>query len=147
MPNGGYFDFVVKGGFYVLDRRLSLSQLNDTSWRLLTLLNSAVAVIYLFSQLTNVVLTLKTIARWNTVFANIAIGIGLLPILISLGAHLFFVTPYGEWGYIKDGFKWKVYEYNEEPAIKTCVWRSEKCDHCYREGERVKWVLVDEFVE
>lgn len=147
MPNGGYFDFVVKDGFYVLDRRLSLSQLNDASWKLLALLNSVVAVIYLFSQLANVVLTVKTIVRWKTDSANIAIGVGLLPIMISLGAHLFFVTPNGESGFIKDGFKWKVYEYNEKPAITTCVWRSEKCDRCYREGERVKWVLVDVFVE
>ena len=66
----------------------------------------------------------------------------LVPLLLIVSLMTFFPSPDNFLHSSSNGFQWEKYEWHRKNKNYIKLWRSEKCDTCYTQKERIKWVLI-----
>lgn len=139
VPYGGMYIFThFSNPFIAVINKPELSNLSDIK---ISSINYLVFLLYFGGIASGIIIPFfYKINLAKRLFLNIYATV--IPLLLIASLLIFFPTPDVFIRNSSNGFQWEKYEWHRKKGDFIKLWRSEKCDTCYRQNERVKWILI-----
>ena len=136
IPYGGVYLFTHFS--YPFVDVINRPELSDTT---ITVINYLAFFLYFGSIACGIVIPfLYKIKLIKRLFLNIYAT--AIPLLLIISLLIFFPAPDVFTLNPSNGFQWEKYEWNRKKGNYIKLYRSEKCDTCYGQNERIKWILI-----